>query len=114
MIKSHNFAHMSTSNTTTHSRLEVWIVRARPLARKVTSRCFECPRKYIVFLSQREGELPEEKMYIGHPPFTLTAIDFLGPYKVKAMNNVRSQIKFWPVVFGCLNTGAVHIMLNKN
>ena len=53
-------------------------------------------------------------MYIGHPPFTLTAINFLGPYKVKAMTNTRSQMKVWPVVFGCLNTGAVHIELNKN
>ena len=42
-------------------------------------------------------------MSIGCPPFTSTAIDFLGPYKVKAMT----------VVFRCLNTGAVHIKLNK-
>ena len=53
-------------------------------------------------------------MFIGHPPFALTTINFLGPYKVKAMNNVRSQMKVWPVVFGCLNTAAVHIELNKN
>ena len=30
------------------------------------------------------------------------------------MTNARSQMKVWPVVFGCLNTGAVHIKLNKN
>ena len=29
------------------------------------------------------------------------------------MTNARSQIKVRPVVFGCLNTGAVHIKLNK-
>ena len=52
-------------------------------------------------------------MFIGCPPFTSTAIDFLGPYKVKAMTNAQSQMKVWPVVFGCLNTGAVHIELNK-
>ena len=40
-------------------------------------------------------------------------MDFLGPYKVKAMNNACSYLKVWPVVFGCLNTGAVHIELNK-
>ena len=32
----------------------------------------------------------------------------------KAKTNTRSQMKVWPVVFGCLNTGAVHIELNKN
>ena len=29
------------------------------------------------------------------------------------MTNAHSQMKVWPVVFGCLNTGAVHIELNK-
>ena len=29
------------------------------------------------------------------------------------MTNAQSQMKVWPVVFGCLNTGAVHIDLNK-
>ena len=52
-------------------------------------------------------------MFIGSPPFTSTAMDFLGPYKVKVMNNTRSFLKVWPVIFGCLNTGAVHIKLNK-
>ena len=96
MIKSHNFDHMSASNTAARSHLEAWIICARPLARKITNGCLECQRKYKVFLSQREGELPKEKMFISHPPFTSTAIDFLGPYKVKAMTNARSQMKVWP------------------
>ena len=100
MIKSHNFAHMSASDTAARSCLESWIVCARPLTRKITNGCLECRRKYKVFLSQREGKLLKEKMYIGHPPFTLTAINF--------------QMKVWPVVFACLNTGAFHIELNKN
>ena len=40
-------------------------------------------------------------------------MDFLGPYKVMAMNNTRSFLKVSPVIFGCLNTGAVHIELKK-
>ena len=52
-------------------------------------------------------------MFIGSPPFTSTAMDFLGPYKVKVMNNARSFLKVWPVIFGCLNTVAVHIERNK-
>ena len=52
-------------------------------------------------------------MFIGSPPFTSTDMDFLGPYKVKAMNNSRLFLKVWTVIFGCLNTGAVHIELKK-
>ena len=47
------------------------------------------------------------------PPFTATAMDFLGSFKVKVMNNSRILLKVWSVVFGCLNTGAVHLELNK-
>ena len=113
MIKSHRFAHISASDTAARSCLDAWIVCARPLARKITNNFPECQRRYKVFLSQQEGELPNERMFIGCPPFTSTTINFLGPYKVKAMTNARSQMKVWPVVFGCLNTGAVHIKLNK-
>merc|ERR1711873_144015 len=75
--------------------------------------CLECRCRFKTLLNQREGLLPEERMFIGSPPFTSTAMDFLGPYKVKAMSNLRSLLKVWPVIFGCLNTGAVHIELNK-
>merc|ERR1711867_200385 len=40
-------------------------------------------------------------------------MDFPGPCKVKAMNKARSFLKVWPFIFSCLNTGAVHITLNK-
>ena len=113
MLKSHNVAQMSANYTCSRSHLDAWIVRARPLARKIARSCLVCQRKYKVLLNQREGELPDERLFIGCPPFTCTAIDFLGPYKVKAMTNAQSQMKVWRVVFGCLNTGAVHIKLNK-
>merc|ERR1712240_796830 len=114
MLKSHCTTHMSANDTTFRSCLDVWIVHARHLARKIAAYCPECRRRYKVFLSQREGELPTRSLlFIGCPPFTSTAINFLGPYKVKAMNNSRSHLKVWPIIFGCLNTRALHIELNK-
>ena len=40
-------------------------------------------------------------------------MDFLGPFKIKAMVRSKMSMKVWPVVFACLNTGAVHVELNK-
>ena len=37
--------------------------------------------------------------------------DLCGPYVVKAMNNKRSSLKKWPVIFACFNTGAISIHL---
>ena len=113
MIKAHSTAHMAGLDTCARSKHEAWIVRARPLADKVAAECLQCRVRLKVPLTQREGFLPEERMLIFTPPFTATAMDFLGPFRVKAMNNARSFLKVWPVVFGCLNTGAVHIELNK-
>ena len=113
MVKSHNIAHMSGNDTCSRSLQEAWIVRARPLAQKVAGNCLVCCRRFKVLLNQREGLLPEERLFIGSPPFTSTTMDFLSPYKVTAMNNACSYLKVWPVVFDCLNTGAVHIELNK-
>ena len=64
-------------------------------------------------MSQRKAPIPEERIFLGLLPFTSIAMDFLGPYKVKAMTNSRSTMKVWPIVSGCLNTGTVHIELNK-
>ena len=57
------------------------------------------------------SDLPEERLLIPSKPFTSIAVDFLGPYSVKAMNNARSKLKVWPVILGCHNTGALHVEL---
>ena len=111
MVKAHQTAHMAGSDTCARSRHEAWIVKARPLADRVAADCLECRRRLKVPLTQRLGFLPQERMLIFNPPFTATALDFLGPFQVKAMNNARSLLKVWPVVFGCLNTGAIHLEL---
>merc|ERR1711867_315642 len=112
-MKSHSIVHMSTYNTCARSRHKAWNVRARPLAKKVSGDCLECHRRFKILMSQHEAYIPEERMFLGSPPFTSTAMDFLGPYKVKAMTNSRLTMKVWSVVFGCLNTGGVHIKFNK-
>ena len=113
MTQAHNVAHMGGSDTCARSRQEAWIVRARPLANKIASECLQCRVRLKTPLSQREGFLPEERLMTLTPPFTATAMDFLGPFKIKAMVRSKTSLKVWPVVFACLNTGAVHVELNK-
>ena len=90
-----------------------WIMRARPLADRVGAKCLECGRWLKAPLSQRHGFLPDERMMVFTPPFTATSIDFLGPFLVKVMNNVRTQLKVWPIIFACLNSGSIHIELSN-
>ena len=83
------------------------------MARKGAVDYLKCRRRFEEFLNQHKGLLPEERLFIGSPPFTSTAMVFLGPYKVKAMSKAHSYLKVWPIMFGCLNTSLVHIELNK-
>ena len=59
-------------------------------------------------LEEQTCDLPKNKSC---KPFTHLCIDLAGPYQVKAMNNARSKLKVWPVLFNCINTGAVDVRL---
>ena len=112
MIASHNEAHRAGGDTCFRSRSRSWTVRARPLADMVVKDCRLCMIKTKQYIGQQMGSLPEERQTFLSKPWTSTAIDLLGPYKVKAMNNSRSSLKVWPIVFCCHVTGALHTELS--
>ena len=55
------------------------------------------------------GDYPTQKFDVPCRPITNICIDLAGAFEVKAMNNDRSKLKCYPVLFCCLNTGAVAI-----
>ena len=112
MIQSHEEDHRRDAGDTLYrSRKHAWVVRGRALAEKVVRDCKFCKAHNEKTLSQQMGDLPREKFNIPCKPFTNLCVDLAGPYQVKAMNNARSKLKVWPVLFNCLNTGAVDIRL---
>ena len=111
MISSHNEAHRAGGDTCFRSRSQAWIVRGRPLADRIAADCLRCRRDAKKYQQQQMGMLPLERTKFPAKPWSSTAIDLLGPFKVKAMNNSRSKLKTWPIVFGCHLTGALHVEL---
>ena len=110
LIKAHREDHRrDPGDTLFRSRSDAWIVRGRSLAEKVVKECGWCNRQDKRTLNQQMGDLPPQKFDIPCLPFTNICIDLAGPYQVKAMNNARSKLKVWPVLFCCLNTGALAI-----
>ena len=95
------------------SRSKAWIVRGRRLAEKVVKDCNWC--KVLAanlnkkFSTQQMGDLPASRVDVYCKPFTNISIDFVGVFTVKAMNNARSLLKCYPIVYCCLTTGAVDI-----
>ena len=58
------------------------------------------------------ADLPDEKWEIPCKQYKFICLDLAGPYKVVAMNNKRSVLKVWGVLFCCLNTGSLTTYVN--
>jgi hypothetical protein len=61
-------------------------------------------------MNQRLADIPVQKLDRCRP-FTNVQVDLAGDIKVKAMNNARSTLKTYPLIFACMNTGAIALQL---
>ena len=105
----HGTVHNSVAETLARSRQKVWIVRARDLAKKVCSTCYQCRRDNKVLATQQMSMLKEESLTVCRP-FTFISLDFAGPIVVKGAVNSRANMKCWMLVYCCRSTKAVEIL----
>ena len=101
--------HNSVAETLARSRQRVWIVRARDLAKRVCSECYQCRRDNKVMAAQQMSRLKEESLTVCRP-FTHVSLDFAGPITVKGAVNARAKKKCWMLVYCCRSTKAVEIL----
>ena len=98
--------HSGKENVLSLIRQKYWIVRARPLVKRVVSECVVC-RKFKGKPSvQQMADLPSERVTPDKPPFSNVGIDCFGPFAVK---RGRSQVKRYGCLFTCLSVRAIHI-----
>ena len=111
MVSAHNETHNDAKSTLARSRSKAWVVHGYRLAKRVCSECFRCKLDRKKLMQQKMGDLPVERISIGYPPFTNISLDLAAPLQVLDMVKKRTTMKCWPVIFCCLNTGAVHLEL---
>ncbi|XP_047500211.1 uncharacterized protein LOC125046476 [Penaeus chinensis] len=100
--------HSGREHTLANLRRHYWIVAGRPLIDRVLRNCFTCRRVNSKPLTQRQGELPLERISADSPPFTHTGVDCFGPFNLTYM---RRTVKRFGCVFTCLSSRAVHLEL---
>ena len=85
------------------------VVGARRLSRQVCSQCTICRRTAPKPEHQLMGDLPLERVTFT-PAFTVTGLDYAGPFKIK-MGYTRRPVKIdaFVCVFVCFSTKAVHL-----
>ena len=98
--------HCGREHTLAMLRRHYWIVAGRPLIDRILRACLICRRVNSKPLTQRQGELPIERISAGKPPFTYTGVDCFGPFAVTCM---RRTLKRYGCVFTCFSCRAVHI-----
>ena len=112
MTESHAEDHRSAGDTLWRSRRRgYWIIRGRRLAKRVVDNCLVCRRIRARVEQQVMADLPHEIFQIPCKAFSRVQIDYAGAVMVKDQVKRRTQRKCFPLLFVCLNTGALHIQL---
>ncbi|XP_075157736.1 uncharacterized protein LOC142231004 [Haematobia irritans] len=90
-------------------RIEYWIPRVKNLVRTVIHNCKPCILERKRSCSQIMAALPPERT-IPDRPFTITGVDFAGPFEIKSFTGRYCKItKGYVCVFVCFGTKAIHL-----
>lgn len=100
------FNHGNHATIINEVRQRYWVLGLRSAVRATAHDCQWC--RVYRGAPQRlpMGDLPKERLQIGEPPFTSTAVDYFGPMTVTVG---RRHEKRWGALFTCLTTRAVHL-----
>ena len=92
-------------------RLGYWIISGRKLATKVAKDCRLCKLRAARTEEQQMASLPRAIMEVPCRAFSHICVDFTGGVKVRGVVNSRASKTCYPLVFTCINTGALHLQL---
>lgn len=85
-----------------------WPLNGQILANKVVHGCIRCSRTKPVTYQQIMGDLPTDRVS-PNMPFTVTAVDFAGPFIIHYRLRGSKPTKVYLAVFVCFSTKAVHL-----
>ena len=87
-------------------RQNYWVIKSRPLIKKVIHRCFICAKRRAKAKPPFMANIPTARLAINCPPFYNTGIDYFGPLYVVVK---RSKVKRWGCIFTCMTTRGIHL-----
>nr|XP_042900818.1 uncharacterized protein LOC122269855 [Parasteatoda tepidariorum] len=90
-------------------RQKYWPVNGRNLCRLVIHNCVTCTKNKPVLEQQLMGQLPKERIEPS-PPFTITGIDFCGPFYIKFKGQRKGVLnKIYVAIYVCFCTKSIHL-----
>ena len=89
----------------------LWLEHLPAITSLPISTCPQCQRAYARSLSHQMGLLPTTRI-TPSPPFTVTGVDFAGPFVLRRGHTRKPVLlKCYIVIFVCLSTKCVHLDL---
>ena len=86
-----------------------YITGIKQLTRTICRRCVTCKKIAATAHQQLMGQLPQPRVSKA-PPFTITGVDYAGPFKIKTSKIRRAPaVDGYLAVFVCFSTKAVHL-----
>ena len=112
------FIHNSNGHTrlkqTQHIlQLEIWIMNAGSIIKKIIHRCYDCRRQDAYATYPEMSDLPRYRFPADQPfPFQQTGLDVFGPFASETPSQIYD--KRYGLILTCLTTRAVHIEMCHN
>ena len=98
--------HAGKEYTTRETQRRYWIQGLCTLVRWVISKCCRYRRLFSQPMTQRMGDLPQERLAKDKPPFINVRVDCFGPFATKLG---RMEYKQYGCIFTCPTSRAVHL-----
>ena len=108
MREAHEIDHGGVDRTLQRSRVKVWIVHGRRLAKKIVQKCTECRHRNKKMQGQKMAAVHENRLPPS-PVFGSTCLDLFGPIQIKDTVKRRVSKDCYGVIFCCTVTAAIHL-----
>ena len=82
-----------------------WVIGGRRAVARLILHCVNCKKLRGHVMKQKMADLPSDRLEPA-APFTYSGVDLFGPFLVQER---RSVVKRWGVLFTCMSSRAVHI-----
>nr|XP_039272262.1 uncharacterized protein LOC120346563 [Styela clava] len=103
--------HSGTLHVLAVIRERYWIIHGQSTVRSYLRKCLKCRMQRAKVGKQVMAPLPASRVTPGHPAYTWTGIDYMGPVIIK---QGRSTIKRYVCVFTCMSSRAVHLEVSHS
>jgi len=103
--------HCSPEQLLHHTRQRYWPINGRRLAKKTVKSCLQCFRCRPAMPNALMGDLPKERVAMASRPFTVTGVDYAGPFQIRESRRRGRMhvLKGYVALFVCFSTKAVHL-----